>query len=196
MQVDEYKLARRIASLPGEQRRALLKRIAAQGIDIPQLPIVSYRRNEPLPLSYAQQSLWLTWNLDPLSPAYNLRSAVSMNGPIDVSALEAATEDLAERHEILRSVIRGVVDGEPEQVVLSRAEGILQQLDLSGLSPGVRLEIAHERMREHALAPFDLTARPAWRVLLLRIDTHTYGYPSRFITSSPMAGRRRCSFAI
>ena len=52
-------------------------------------PLARVSLEGPLPLSFAQQRLWLIQQLDPESPAYNVRGALRLKGPLDVSALEA-----------------------------------------------------------------------------------------------------------
>ncbi|WP_279499857.1 condensation domain-containing protein, partial [Actinomadura rubrisoli] len=64
-------------------------------------------------MSAAQARLWFLAQLDPESTAYNVPMALRLTGPLDVAALLGAVRDLAERHEVLRSVID---DSGPEPV--------------------------------------------------------------------------------
>ena len=69
-----------------------------------------------LPLSYAQERLWLLEQIGGLGSAYNMPAAVRLRGALDVAALERAFAAVVERHEALRTRF-AVVDGSPVQVI-------------------------------------------------------------------------------
>ncbi|MEV4948953.1 condensation domain-containing protein [Streptomyces sp. NPDC053755] len=83
-------------------------------------------RPERIPLSYAQRRLWFTDQLEGPSAAYNIALVRRLERPLDPAALAAALADVAERHEVLRTVYRAE-GGEPFQVVL---DGARPQLEL------------------------------------------------------------------
>jgi len=64
-------------------------------------------RPDVLPLSPAQQRLWLLDQLDPGSSAYNYPLLVRVAGELDVPALSLALADVVTRHEVLRTLISG-----------------------------------------------------------------------------------------
>jgi amino acid adenylation domain-containing protein len=78
-------------------------------------------RTEPLPdrlpLSFAQQRLWLLDTLQGPSSAYNVPAAFELAGTLDLDALRLALHDLTTRHQGLRTVI-GELDGQPHQCIL------------------------------------------------------------------------------
>ncbi len=58
---------------------------------------------EPLPLSFAQQRLWILDKLEPGSPMYYMPNAVRLAGPLQRAALERSLSEVVARHEILRT---------------------------------------------------------------------------------------------
>jgi len=123
-------------------------------------------RGGDLPLSFAQQRLWLIDQLEPASPAYNLPAALRLRGTLAVPALTAALAEIVRRHEILRTVFR-TVDGEPLQVVAPPLPVSLPVVDLSGLPAA---EFAAEPLiGDEARRPFDLARGPLVRFQLLRL---------------------------
>ncbi|MEU9232419.1 amino acid adenylation domain-containing protein [Streptomyces subrutilus] len=85
------------------------------------LALTAGERPERLPLSFAQQRLWLIDRMEGPSALYNLPLALRLTGPLDPDALELALGDLAARHEILRTLITEQ-DGEPRQRIVPAAE--------------------------------------------------------------------------
>ncbi|NMD93864.1 amino acid adenylation domain-containing protein [Rhodococcus sp. BL-253-APC-6A1W] len=82
-------------------------------------PLVAGPRPDRIPLSPAQQRMWLINRFDPTSPVYNVPVAVRLRGRLDHDALRAAVHDVVQRHETLRTVFPDA-DG-PHQVVLDDA---------------------------------------------------------------------------
>ncbi|MET1077262.1 MAG: amino acid adenylation domain-containing protein [Pseudomonas sp.] len=126
---------------------------------------------EPLRLSFAEQRLWFTQQLDPLSPAYNMPIASHVQGPLDVAALQAAYAELQADQAVLRSryAANQFADGAPGRQVLAEDRLPFTLIDLS--SQPERLE---QQVQEAAMAPFDLTRTPPLRVTLLRLGAEQH----------------------
>ena len=81
------------------QRRRSRESVEATGNE----PIPRRTQQGPPPLSFAQQRLWFLDQLDPGSPAYNLPSALRLEGELDQEALRRSFEVMVSRHEVLRT---------------------------------------------------------------------------------------------
>ncbi|MFI9453762.1 non-ribosomal peptide synthase/polyketide synthase [Amycolatopsis sp. NPDC052450] len=86
-------------------------------------------RPEVLPLSPAQQRLWFLYQLEGVTPTYNIPLAWRLHGELDAEALRAAIGDLVERHEPLRTVF-------------AEEGGVAAQRILADARPEVRFEDA------------------------------------------------------
>jgi nucleoside-diphosphate-sugar epimerase len=122
----------------------------------------------PAPLSHAQHRMWLMDRLGSGGASYSVPFATRLHGPLDLDALRTALTALVHRHEILRTRY-GHQGGEPFQEVLTVPPAVDVRV----------VEAAPERARgllaEEARRPFDLSAGPLPRVLVLRhgAEDHT-----------------------
>jgi amino acid adenylation domain-containing protein len=148
-------------------------RMSGQGVE--SSPLVRVARDKPLKLSFAQLRLWFLNELDRGSPAYNIRMAVRLHGPLNVAGLEASLREIVHRHEVLRTAFR-VVDGEPVQEVLDCGDFRLRFEDLSEL-PEVEREFEGQRLvREEAHLSFDLSQGPFLRATVMRFGVEDHGF--------------------
>ncbi|HEV2149199.1 MAG TPA: non-ribosomal peptide synthase/polyketide synthase [Longimicrobiaceae bacterium] len=125
-------------------------------------------RTGPLPLSFAQQRLWVIHQIDPDDSAYHVPAALSLRGALDTRALRRSLTELVRRHETLRTVFAETA-GEPVQVVLPPEEASLPLVDLAGLREEERGATAARLAAEESLRRFDLSRGPLFRNLLLRL---------------------------
>jgi iturin family lipopeptide synthetase A len=132
-------------------------------------PLAPLARDHDLPLSFAQQRLWLLHQLAPASDAYNVPLTVRLRGALDIAALAGAFRQIADRHESLRTTF-AERDGEPVQVIGPPAPVALPLVDLSGLPIALRAPLAHRLAAAAARIPYDLAAGPLLRVWLVRLD--------------------------
>jgi amino acid adenylation domain-containing protein len=120
------------------------------------------------PLSWPQQSLWLQEQLVPGNGAYNESLCLRLRGDLDRAALRTACQRLLAGHETLRTAYALGRAG-PVQRVCSGLELPFTTADLAGLEPAERERQLSDLLRRHARAPFDLTAPPLLRALLVRL---------------------------
>ena len=83
-------------------------------------PLNPVPRSGPLPLSYAQERLWLLEQFG-LSPCpYNFHEAIHLQGTLHIRALTQSLQELLRRHEVLRTTFVNI-DGEPRQIIGTNA---------------------------------------------------------------------------
>ncbi|HEX2092454.1 MAG TPA: condensation domain-containing protein, partial [Longimicrobiaceae bacterium] len=129
-------------------------------------PIERVPRTKPLPVSFAQQRLWLVDQLEPGSATYNMPFALRLRGVLEVEVLRRSLDALVERHEALRTTF-AEHDGTSVQVIHASAPVTLPVVELWGLSDA---ELVARRLAGfEALRPFDLERGPLLRSTLLRL---------------------------
>ncbi|WP_257626954.1 non-ribosomal peptide synthetase, partial [Pseudomonas sp. Xaverov 259] len=128
--------------------------------------LVPVGRDQPLPLSYAQERQWFLWQLAPDSAAYHIPSALRLKGRLDTVALQRSFDVLVARHESLRTCVEQHADG-ARQVIRAQAQLPILGVDVqeADLQAQVEAEIAQ---------PFNLQSGPLLRVTLMRVaqDDH------------------------
>jgi aspartate racemase len=126
-----------------------------------------------VPLSYAQQQVWLHSQLAPDLPVYHETMTIRRRGALDAGVLERAFNEILRRHEAWRITV-DVVDGEPVQVAHPEFRVSLPVRDFTDLPIGKR-EVASLRLAtEEARRPFNLKKGPLFRALLCRLGSEDY----------------------
>src|SRR4051812_44206578 len=134
----------------------------------PAPPLLPAPREGDLPLSFAQERLWLIDQLEPGSPRYNVPAALRVEGPLDSRVLARTLGEIVRRHEALRTVF-AAPHGGPVQVIRPAGPFALPVVDLSGLPEAARETLAQALVHAEAGRPFDLAQGPLLRGLLLRL---------------------------
>ncbi len=136
-------------------------------------PITAAPRDQDLPLSFAQQRLWVLDQMEPNNPLYNIPRRVRMHGALDVDALTKALNEIVQRHESQRTTF-SVRNGHPVQIIARTLIIDVTIRDLSTVSEEGRVVEAQQIAAEDALIPFDLATGPLLRATLLKLasDDH------------------------
>ncbi|RAV05270.1 non-ribosomal peptide synthetase, partial [Mycolicibacterium sp. GF69] len=143
----------------------LALRIGAEGAG--RAPLVAVQRPAVVPLSFAQQRLWVLDQVQGPSPVYNLAAALRLGGALDVAALAAALSDVVARHESLRTLLVAP-EGVPEQVVLAPQYADFGWQVVDGVGWSVqRLQEAIGAATRHG---FDLGSEIPLRATLFRLS--------------------------
>jgi amino acid adenylation domain-containing protein len=125
-------------------------------------------RDGELPLSASQLRQWFLVQLEPESAGYNLPIHLRFEGPLEPQVLAAALGEIVQRHEALRTTFVAA-GGRPAAVISDRVELPLPLADLTALPETLRGAETRRLAAAELGRPFDLTAAPLLRVLLLRL---------------------------
>jgi amino acid adenylation domain-containing protein len=158
-----------------EARKHLLERRLRGELGLrPSTPVISPRKpGQPIPLSYAQEQVWLHAQLAGDFPLYNEPVTIHYLGSLDVAALEKSFNEILHRHEAWRTCFE-TVDGIPVQKVQPSLRVSLPVLDLRGLPTEQREFEALRIATEDARKPIDLTKVPLFRSRLMRLRNEEY----------------------
>ncbi|UII73719.1 non-ribosomal peptide synthase/polyketide synthase [Pseudomonas sp. HN11] len=141
--------------------------LTVQDIAAPKAPaLVPVGRDQPLPLSYAQERQWFLWQLEPQSAAYHIPSALRLKGQLDLDALQHSFDALLARHESLRTHLHQDHD-RTVQVIEPHVSLQIVRADVNETELKARVE-------GEIAQPFNLESGPLLRVSLLRVavDEH------------------------
>ncbi len=156
-----------VASLAGRVEAALRGGEEGAGL-VAVAPLVRVSREEPLPLSFAQERLWFLDQLEPGGSPYGVPAAVRVSGALDGRVFAAALDEIARRHESLRTTFASV-QGRPVQVVAPPLSLAVPVVDLRALPGDLRDAAAQGLARSEAARPFDLARGPLVRVVLVAL---------------------------
>ncbi|MCL7381698.1 condensation domain-containing protein [Streptomyces sp. 35G-GA-8] len=126
---------------------------------------------DELVLSYGQERMWFHHQLDPTTTLYNLPGVSRHRGPLDPDAVRLAWEDLAQRHETLRSNFVEA-DGRPRLVIRPRLGDFFRYEDVSA-DPDPEAA-ARAVIRVETGVVFDLARDSLVRVTLVRVAPDEY----------------------
>ncbi|WP_327117754.1 amino acid adenylation domain-containing protein [Nocardia sp. NBC_01730] len=130
-------------------------------------PLVPRPRPARIPLSFAQQRMWVLNQFDTASAAYNIPFALRLTGTIDPDALQAALRDVVERHEPLRTIYPDSADGPFQQLLSPQTAPTLEP------QPTTATDIP-ARIRTAVSVGFDLTSDVPMRASLFRLAPHEH----------------------
>jgi amino acid adenylation domain-containing protein/non-ribosomal peptide synthase protein (TIGR01720 family) len=132
------------------------------------------RPGESIPLSYAQERLWIHEQIGYLGSAYHMGRALRIIGNLDELALERSCKELVRRHESLRTHIE-TVDGQGTQVIGSAEDFSIRRLTASEVTRQDGESLLQGFARQEMHRPFDLSRGPLFRVSLLRVNAEEHG---------------------
>ncbi len=133
----------------------------------------SYAQIAPIPkqahyeLSNAQKRLWFINEIQQgKSPEYNISTAYSIKGKLNVDVLQLAFNLLVERHESLRTTFE-TIDNVPKQIIHDQIELELEFEELQNTTDSV--SIVQSKTAEFRSWIFDLTKAPLIKLKVIKL---------------------------
>ena len=118
------------------------------------------RRTGAMPLSYAQQRLWLLDRMEPGNPNYNYPAGLRLSGRLNVSALHQSVDEIVRRQDILRTTFADH-DGTPVQIIAPPQPAPFPIVNLSSLPAEQREQMSQPPGGSRSAAVFRSGARAA-----------------------------------
>ena len=133
--------------------------------DDPQATVIKPRTlsGDPV-LSFAQQRMWFLNQLDPNSTVYNVSIVRRLWEPLDKDALQTSLNELAKRHESLRSTF-ATVDDKPQLIIHPHLDITIEWTETSDLKS--TLTELNDRL-------FDLVEGPLVRLDMIKDSDGSY----------------------
>jgi len=129
--------------------------------------IVAVPRNPiGMPLSFAQERLWIIDQFEPNNAAYNMPFALRIRGEIDLEILRRVFEAIVSRHDALRTVFVSH-EGTTLQSVYPPMRWELPAEEIDALDEAEAIA----RITAEARLPFNLTTGPVFRTRVLMLDS-------------------------
>lgn len=153
---------------------ALAERIASGFVSNVENRLIHADRNSRIPLSYAQQRLWLLDRIEPGNVAYNVPIAVRIKGELQVGALQQAISDVINRHESLRTCFHED-DAGAAQFFLPVQRWVTREETVEFTTLDHEFEI-RRRVGQHIAHSFDLSDGPLFQSSLLKLGNKEWIY--------------------
>lgn len=131
-------------------------------------PIQPVSRAQVLPLSYAQQRLWILDRLNTDGSAYHIPVVLRLQGPLDVEALRRSINEIVARHEALRTIFTDV-NGEPRQTILPELEVSIPLVDVTQRAVAERETELERLAAENSHQQFALSRGPLLRAVIVKL---------------------------
>ena len=134
------------------------------------LPALSHcDRSQAIPLSLAQERLWIIEQLNPGNPAYNIPAALLFTGQLNIPALEKSIHTLVHRHETLRTRINVNTQGIAEQKIIDATAFSLVKKQMNNDS-----HLAQSLFDKEANTPFNCNDDVLFRAQLISFNDERY----------------------
>ncbi|NET57520.1 MAG: SDR family NAD(P)-dependent oxidoreductase [Symploca sp. SIO2E6] len=168
-------IKKRLANLSPKQREQVLEKLRQQKllptVEIQAIPVIS--REQEIPLSYSQGMMWFWHQLLPDNPLYNSIFSLTLEGILNLAALEQSLNEIVRRHENLRTSFPSV-DGKPIQVICPVANINISTIELQSLPEPEKSAQLKQLANTEVEKPFDLEKGQVLRVTLVQLSPETH----------------------
>ena len=137
-------------------------------------PLETVSREGQLPLSFAQQRMWFQEELAHGTTTFHIALGVTLRGPLNQATLEQSFQEIARRHEIVRTTFP-IVRSELAQVICPPSRMTIPTVNLSDLDYAQQQATTSKLIDIEFNRPFDLETGPLARVTLIEhaAEDHT-----------------------
>jgi hypothetical protein len=125
---------------------------------------------DTLPIGPLQEEIWRFWRRNPTSPAYTMPEVFYFDGEFDVQAAEFALNEIARRHESLRTTFHETDSGVVQAISPDPVPLAVNVVNLRGLPAAMQSERLEAALETAANLPFDLSAGAAIRLAAIQVS--------------------------
>ncbi|MCP4146550.1 MAG: hypothetical protein GY757_02265, partial [bacterium] len=136
-------------------------------------PVTAVETREYYPLSYNQQRMYILYEMQPESNAYNMPEIVDLQHAVEPKDAAKTLDHLISRHESLRTSFKKVAD-HPRQFIAETVKNPLQTFDVSTLQTAEKAKTLQTIYKEYASKPFELTGPSLLRATLVKMTEKNY----------------------
>ncbi|WDE12575.1 non-ribosomal peptide synthetase [Thalassomonas haliotis] len=166
MQSRYVEIAKRLNQLPGDKQVLFRQKLAEQGINSWQLPIVASQQQQTR-LSLAQQRFLVAEQVSQHA-LYNLCSVVSFDNGLEPQALEQAINTLISRHQVMSTCFRQDAEGNWQSYLLENAQINLESQPVAFTPERSKADWLEQTYQQEQAFKFDLTCQAPFKVSLYR----------------------------
>jgi amino acid adenylation domain-containing protein len=140
-----------------------------RGLNSSPISIPAVARDNQIPLSFSQESLWFLEQLSPGTSTYNIPLRIKIAAKVEPAILQLSLEEIVRRHEALRTRFL-VVGGSPTQVIGPPCAVPLNFVDLSMERAEFHAQHVAELCSAEAKKVFELDKDLLLRATLVRLQ--------------------------
>lgn len=131
--------------------------------------IIPIENKDEIPLSFAQERLWIFDRIIPNKELYNICVGFRLLGELNVIALEKSLNTIVQRHEGFRTIFREQ-DGRPIQIINQEEKLTIEKIDLKDVCYEHKTKMFDDISLTEAKRPFNLTEDLLIRAVLIKFS--------------------------